>query len=176
MKCPSCQAYMRTIEYEGIEIETCGACGGEWLDFDELKKITDIRERHFDEPTRLAIVESHAYDGTPGKHLLDRDLVCPKCGDTTDPVNYGGGTGIIIDRCVGCNGVWLDDLELEKIQMLVEGWADKLSDDLQRYGGVLSDISVATEVLDETDEQTPSRLPLVGSFINACVNGILNIG
>ena len=32
MKCPRCSAEMRTIDYEGAEIETCPTCGGEWLD------------------------------------------------------------------------------------------------------------------------------------------------
>lgn len=175
MKCPSCQSYLRSIVYEGIEIESCDRCGGEWLDSDEIKKITDIREQQFDAETRRAINESHSYDGAPDRDMKDRDLMCPKCGSSTDPINYGGGTGLIIDRCSGCHGVWLDDQELEKVQMIVESWADALSDDLQKYGGVLSDIAVVTETLDETDEQTPSKIPFIGPFINACVNGIIRL-
>ena len=37
-------------------------------------------------------------------------LKCPKCGGTTDAINYGGDTGILIDRCTACQGVWLDEL------------------------------------------------------------------
>ena len=37
---------------------------------------------------------------------------CPKCGADLHTVRYGE---IDIDRCFGCNGLWLDDGELEKI-------------------------------------------------------------
>ena len=166
---------MRSIEYEGIAIESCECCGGECLDSDEIKKITDIREKRFDAETRRAITESHSYDGAQGSDPNDRDLVCPKCGSTTDPVNYGGDTGLIIDRCPSCKGVWLDDQELEKIQITIEGWEDALPDDLQQYGEILTDIAVSTDIFDETDEQQPSKIPLIGPFINACVNGIIKI-
>ena len=36
MNCPLCTSSLKTIHYEGIEIETCGSCEGEWLDADEL--------------------------------------------------------------------------------------------------------------------------------------------
>ena len=39
---------------------------------------------------------------------VDDDLICPKCSGQTDPVNYGGDSGIIIERCTDCHGVWLD--------------------------------------------------------------------
>ena len=171
MNCPHCHAPLREIEYEGIAIETCDSCGGEWLDSDELGKIVQIRERKFNEQERRAVAESTTITGVQ-LESVDRDLVCPKCGATTDPINYGGDTGIIIDRCTGCHGIWLDEGELEKVQMLVEGWDDALPDDLKKYGPKLRD--VAAEV-DQRDDVAPSRLPLIGPFINACINGILDI-
>jgi Zn-finger nucleic acid-binding protein len=162
---------MRTITYEGIDIETCDSCGGEWLDCDEIQKVTFLREVRFDEDERRAIAESTSITGIPLKNV-DRDLVCPKCGTTTDPVNYGGDTGIIVDRCTACGGFWLDAGELEKIQMVVEGWNDGLAGDLAQYRGTLRDVAVR---LDKEDDVRVSRIPLVGGFINACVNGILDL-
>ena len=37
---------------------------------------------------------------------------CPKCGHELQVIKY---RGIEIDRCFTCNGVWLDDGELEKL-------------------------------------------------------------
>ena len=37
---------------------------------------------------------------------------CPKCGNELHDVTF---RGVEIDRCVACNGVWLDDGELEKL-------------------------------------------------------------
>jgi Zn-finger nucleic acid-binding protein len=171
MICPNCQRTLRTVEYEGIQVETCDACAGEWLDAEELGKIVRIREVKFNEQQRRAIAESTSITGVPLEDV-DRDLNCPKCGATTDAVNYGGDTGIIIDRCTGCRGFWLDGGELEKVQMVVEGWDDALTDDLQQYGPKLR--NVAAE-LDRDDDVQVSHLPLVGQFINSAINGILDL-
>ena len=171
MICPNCQSHMATINYEGISIETCSECNGEWIDDAELGKIVQIREVRFDPDERRAIAESTTITGVVLKDV-DRDLQCPKCDGTTDAVNYGGDTGIIIDRCTSCRGIWLDEHELEKIQMVVEGWDDSLPEDLQRYAPKLRDIAVN---LDEADDVQISRLPLIGGFINSCINGILDV-
>jgi len=171
MKCPNCQEILTTIDYEGVEIETCSSCHGEWLDSDELGKIVQLREVKFDEGTRRAIAEATAITGVKLENV-DRDLTCPKCGGTTDAINYGSDSGIILDRCTQCHGFWLDNEELEKVQMLVEGWEDLLPDDLKEYSPMLHDIEVK---LDEEDDVKLSRLPFVGGFINSVMNGIIDL-
>ncbi len=167
MRCPSCDSGLRTITYEGIQIETCSGCGGEWLDQGELGHVNRAREVRFDEQERRAVAEATTIKGVRLENV-DRDLACPKCGGRTDAVNYGGDTGIIIDRCTGCGGIWLGGSELEKIQMVVEGWQDGLKDDLAKYAPKLR--KVAQEV-DRRDDVTFSRF----GFVNAIINGILDI-
>ena len=130
-----------------------------------------IQEVKFDPEERRAIAESTTITGVVLEDV-DRDLKCPKCDGTTDAVNYGGDAGIIIDRCTTCHGIWLDERELEKVQMVVEGWDDALPEDLQKYGPKLRDIAVK---LDEADDVQISRLPLIGGFINSAINGILDL-
>ncbi len=172
MNCPKCRAFLRTTQYEGIQIETCDSCQGEWLDADELGKIVKIREMKFSESERLAIVRSTTITGVRLDDV-DRDLPCPKCGGATDAINYGGDSGIIIDRCTQCRGFWLDDGELEKVQMLIEGWEDALPDDLAKHGQKLRDVEAR---LDREDDVHPSRIPVIGRFINSAINGILDLG
>ena len=167
MRCPNCQSTLRGKQYEGVSVESCGSCGGEWLDGQELGNVVRIRETRFSEPERRAIVESTTITGVSLPDV-DRNLTCPKCGGSTDPTNYGGDTGIIIDRCTSCHGFWLDGQELEKIQMLVEGWDDQLPEDLREYGTKLRDVAVQ---VDKSDDASPSRV----SFINSIINGILDI-
>ncbi len=171
MECPNCRAQLSAVTYEGIEVETCTACAGEWLDSDELGKIVRIRQEKFSEEERRAIAESTSLTGVILAHV-DRDLVCPKCGGSTDAVNYGGDTGIIIDRCTSCAGFWLDGDELEKIQALVEGWEDKLPEDLKKYGPQLREVAAK---VDREDDVEISQLPLIGPFINSVINGILDL-
>ena len=171
MKCPICENQLDTIEYEGIVLETCDVCCGEWLNADELDKVTCIREKKFNEEECRAIAESLTITGVRIDDV-DRDLVCPNCSCITDAINYGGDTGIVLERCAGCGGFWLDDGELEKVQMVIEGWEDALPDDLAKYGPVLRDIEVKADIEDDVEV---SRLPVVGRFINLCVNGVLDI-
>ena len=167
MQCPNCKQALRTMTYEGIQIETCDGCGGEWLDADELKHVVRAREKRFSEAERKAIAQATSYTGVKLEEV-DRDLLCPKCGGTTDPINYGGGTGIILDRCAACKGFWLGADELEKVQQLVEGWEDGLGDDLEQYGPKLRKIA------DEMDEADDARVSRFG-FVNVVINGILDV-
>ncbi len=171
MNCPNCTSELKSIQYEGITIETCPGCGGEWLDADELGHIVRIREVRFSDEERRAIDATAKIPGIPSQEI-ERDVTCPKCGNATGPINYGADTGIIIDRCGQCHGIWLDADELEKIQMLIETWKDNLPEDLKKYGPHLRKIAVE---LDRADDVTLSRLPIVGSYINAVVNGILDV-
>lgn len=167
MNCPNCQNSLRTIRYEGVEIETCDSCMGEWLDSDELGKIVKLREVIFSAEECRAAAEAASITGVVLKNV-DRDLKCPKCDGVTDPVNYGGDTGIIIDRCPMCQGFWLDNNELEKIQTLVEGWQDMLPEDLEKYSEMLHDLRAR---LDEEDDVQISRFKI----INVILNGILDV-
>ena len=97
----------------------------------------------------------------------DRDLQCPKCDGRTDAVNYGGDSGVVIDKCTGCGGIWLDAQEIEKVQMLVEGWRDNLPADLQQYGQKLRKVEAE---LDAADNVRVSRF----RFVNAIINGVLD--
>jgi Zn-finger nucleic acid-binding protein len=162
---------LRSLQYEGVDIESCDGCRGEWLDADELGKIVQLREERFDDELRRALAAAAPIRGVRLADV-DRDLTCPACGGQTDPVNYGGDTGIILDRCAACGGFWVEDEELEKVQMLVEGWHDALPEDLARYGPMLRDVEVR---MDAADDVHPSRIPLVGRFINTLVNKILDV-
>ena len=168
MKCPSCSASLSTIDYEGIRIETCSNCQGEWLDSGELRHVVTVREVRFNEEVRRAVAA--AVKITPVKLAeVDRDLPCPKCGGATDALNYGGDTGIVVDKCTGCGGIWVDGGELEKIQMVVEGWEDGLPADLARYAPRLRQIAA------EVEQKTRFKLSRF-AFINAVVNGIIDLG
>ena len=171
MKCPNCQEMLCTVSYEGVEIETCPACKGEWLDAGELGNIIRLREKRFNEQERQAIAKSATYTAV-SLDEADRDLLCPKCGGRTDAVNYGSGSGIIIDKCPACGGIWVDGGELEKIQALAEGWQDMLPEDLKQYGPKMRDIAAR---YDDEDNVGIARVPLVGGFLNLMVNGIVDI-
>jgi uncharacterized protein len=50
-------------------------------------------------------------------------MKCPKCGMNLVEIDY---KSIKVDRCSGCEGVWLDSGELAQIVKLEKGALDKL--------------------------------------------------
>jgi len=171
MECPACHGELSTVMYEGIDVETCPACGGEWLDSEELGKIVKIREERFTEEQRRAIADSTVRTAVVLDDV-DHDLLCPKCGGTTDALNYGGDSGIVIDRCTSCGGFWLDKEELEKIQALVEAWEEEVPEDVSKHG---PGIHEAFAKADRKAEVKVSRVPLVGPLLDMLVNGIIRL-
>ncbi len=167
MNCPQCKAELETIAYEGIQIETCPSCHGEWLDDSELGHVVRTREKRFTEDERRAVAAAKRITGIKPKDV-DRDLICPKCGGTTDAIHYGTDSGIVIDRCTSCRGIWLDGGELERVQALVEHWEDGLEGDLAKHGDRLRRIA------DEVEQRSTVNVSRF-AFMNAIINGILDI-
>ena len=55
-----------------------------------------------------------------------RDLYfmkCPKCGAQLEEIAFGG---VRIDKCFGCEGIWLDKGELEMIRKKEAGFVGAL--------------------------------------------------
>ncbi len=77
------------------------------------------------EKKKKAEVESHARMVEEEKHKLKElhYMHCPKCGMNLITIDY---KGIAVDRCSGCEGIWLDAGELEAITRLEKSGLDKL--------------------------------------------------
>jgi len=109
MKCPDDGIEMRRIDYRGINLEECPRCRGRWFDRGELTKAKDKT----DEDLRWL-------DFDPFQKEADKFRVpsegrkCPACGNAMEALTYRN-SGVVIDRCPACHGVWLHAGEFEKI-------------------------------------------------------------
>ncbi len=99
LKCPACGEVMFVAEYRGVEIDTCGSCGGVWLDGGELEALAG-----------LAVPPKERPDPTLGPPERD----CPICVHKLVKDRYGR-TDVVVDRCPYGDGVWLDAGELEQV-------------------------------------------------------------
>lgn len=71
---------------------------------------------------------------------------CPKCpAQDLVPFKYASNSGIILDKCPACAGIWLDKHELELVQALVEDWKIRVHHDASRFGGALESARVKSE-------------------------------
>jgi Zn-finger nucleic acid-binding protein len=104
IECPRCfvQATQSEVEVFGpnINIDVCPKCGGIWLDHGELKKL--LKDKKISDYLTKDI-------GTQSKSKL----VCPRCGGLMD---LERADEIEVDVCLNCNGVWLDQGELEDLK------------------------------------------------------------
>ena len=121
MNCPRCETALKESYYEGVEVDVCPRCGGEFVQGAMLPRIVKTRESTFS-PELLTEIEAHEpITGVPSSER-EHPLACPGCAGVLQSINYAGDTAVIVDRCGACDGVWLDGGELEKIQAILRQW------------------------------------------------------
>ena len=100
----------------------------------------------------------------------DNQLSCPICSAVElNRFNYASSSGIAIDRCPECRGIWLDKEEIENVQVLVEQWRSKLAEDMDEFGPLLDKIRQEAEARDQESTRI-SRF----AFVNAVLRRIMN--
>lgn len=166
--CPACDAALRAISYENIEIHSCDSCGGEFLDSQALAHIVRTREATFAADLRADLEDHRPAAGVPDDESK-RAVRCPACDNRMNVVNYAGDTGVFIDKCSVCAGVWLDRHELEKIQHLSEKWKDEASEQVREIATRLEDARLAAATKAGAGFQG-SRF----AFVNAIINRMLD--
>ena len=80
-------------------------------------------------------------------------------------LNYLGDTGVHLDRCPACHGLWLDHQELERVQVLVERWADDAPEQIRSIAGQLEEAREQA-ARETTGVFQASRFSLVNALIN----------
>ena len=100
MQCPACTHSLMIVEFNRIEIDLCPACGGCWLDEDEI-----------------GLIVSGDFQLPAGLNLKSRSASgrrCPHCRLRlrTGPLP---ATRVRVDACPMRHGLWLDAGELRAV-------------------------------------------------------------
>ena len=118
LPCPECRTPLQLIEVATnppMKIERCGTCFGMFFNPGELEAVlhqqTEAAVR-FDS----LMLEQIAADFGHRHDVIYRK--CPMCSERMSHFNFGGRSGVILDRC-GTHGLWLDGGELRR---LAEWW------------------------------------------------------
>jgi Zn-finger nucleic acid-binding protein len=164
MKCPKCDVELKPVIYEGVNIDTCESCEGEWLDKDEISQIIKAKEVVFT-PEEISKVEGVK---RPVETLVsdeEKQRMCPKCNVAMKKLNYSYSTGIIIDRCETCAGIWLDKDELENIQIVMEETDKKMPELAGKMNAVLDKIQEQSEQKQESQmREVCGESPVMRAF------------
>lgn len=112
MNCIRCKAPMKNVLIQNVAVDVCPDCHGIWLYGGELSKILEVEE------TKLAESEIAQFltgDKCTLRKEMSIESFCPSCQTPMATYVYCYDSGIKIDRCKECNGIWLDDGELKQI-------------------------------------------------------------
>ncbi len=168
MQCPQCSSVLESLEYEGAPIHGCNTCGGEFIGAEDLGRVVRLRQEQFSAELQSALAERQPSFGVPESETA-RALCCPGCGESMRVANYGGDSGVFVDRCERCQGIWLDQQELEKIQLLTERWADEAPQQLRALSNEL-ETARQTAAAQTNSAFSGSRF----AFVNAVINRLLD--
>jgi len=80
------------------------------MEFEKKKKEEEEKQKKLAEAKKKKLKELH-------------HMKCPKCGMELIEIDY---KAIKVDKCSGCEGVWLDAGELEMVSKLEKSGLDKL--------------------------------------------------
>jgi Zn-finger nucleic acid-binding protein len=108
MKCPNDRTDMVEKKLGSILLEECPSCGGIWFEKGELQFAKDALEPD------INWMEVEVLAPTEGDEISKSKKECPKDGTGMFQVPYGK-SGVNVDVCPACEGIWLDNHELEKI-------------------------------------------------------------
>jgi uncharacterized protein len=141
MNCPRCGSALKTVTYDGVEVEVCTACKGEWLQAGELEKIVEHHDEVFT-PAEIQSLDAVNQEIFTNENLDHDELNCPACANVRmEHFNYGDTSGIILHKCSECGGIWMDKDQLTKVEEVVDGWKADLGEDSAKYQPVLDKIA-----------------------------------
>lgn len=105
--CPLCRLLLVHGFVDHMHILHCPSCRGLLVDQELFITVIDyLRARS----TQPAI-------NPPAVNLaeLERELICPTCGRKMSTHLYGGPGNLVVDNCVHCRRLWLDNQEFTRI-------------------------------------------------------------
>jgi Zn-finger nucleic acid-binding protein len=97
---------MQDVQVAGTNLEECPRCGGLWISVEGFAHICS-------DPTSQEAAEAMKLPPPTPVDMQKRYLNCPQCSNPMGPMNYAGGSGIILHVCRG-HGMWLDRDELKQ--------------------------------------------------------------
>lgn len=110
MKCPKDGTELAPVKLAGVELDKCHHCDGIWLDHGELERIRAARMSEIEEELERQYGDPQF---TAGK--TDGYMVCPRCQARLQRI-AGVYTKVVqVDRCESCQGIWMDDGEINAL-------------------------------------------------------------
>ena len=156
-KCPRCKIFLSSKVFYNTEVNYCPKCLGIWFDDEELRWAKDEKDKD------LKWLDIDLWENKRKFKISRGERFCPSCRMPLYEVYYGD-SGIIVDVCNLCHGVWLDRAEFRKI---IE-WLRKEADYrvLNKYGKSLFDEAIEIFTGPETLKEEISDFLVILKLLN----------
>ncbi len=112
MKCPKCSD--ATLMNVLGQLDFCPECQGTWFDKGETAKYFTFEQ---DIPNLAAALAT----------AQKKSLSCPRCSSELEEIGYNGSSDLLLDRCTGCEGLWFDAEEVDKLMKLADNQESAMS-------------------------------------------------
>jgi Zn-finger nucleic acid-binding protein len=116
-KCPICKVPLSSSMLSGVEVDFCPKCLGLWFEEEELRLAKDEKDKN------LQWLDVDLWKNEKEFKISYGIRICPSCRMPLYEVYYGR-SGIIVDVCNLCRGIWLDRGEFKKIVEWLKEKAD----------------------------------------------------
>lgn len=164
MKCPHCNSPMNTVVEPDITTDVCAACGGIFLDKNELNVLA------------TGAAGDIEYGALNKKAVGDRfpARTCPRCsGKEMKKVYLLFESDLIFDFCPGCEGFFLDKGEVEEMNAeLIKAAAHQTAEE---YRGYIDKRLVCLERVDYLDNIARISPGALGNFSSPCSVSYLRV-
>jgi len=101
MLCPIDKKNLDKSIFYGVEVDYCPQCLGVWFEQDELRLAKDNKDEN------LKWFDIDLWHDWKHFNISHGERMCPSCRLPLYEVYYGG-SGVIVDVCNVCYGIWLD--------------------------------------------------------------------
>lgn len=109
MNCPICKKNkLSEIILRNVSVDNCSECLGSWFEKDELRLAKDAEDKN------INWLDIDLWEDTTKFKISPDQKLCPSCRLPLYEVEYGD-SGIKVDVCSLCFGIWLDRGEFKKI-------------------------------------------------------------
>jgi Zn-finger nucleic acid-binding protein len=100
-----------------MAVDVCTQCGGTYFDQGEF---STLARKCPDQLRKLEAVAKPTEAQPASAAAAAESLRCPGCAGPMGSYQYAECSGVWLHRCPRCNGVWVDDGELEAIEAHIE--------------------------------------------------------
>jgi len=115
MQCPVCNNLLHKLTIEGISSDSCSLYGSIWFSSgSDFAAAAERCARKSNLPLQDSI-KSRINTETEKSSAVGFSLNCPQCQIPMEKINYADDSGIFINRCHSCTGIWTSDIGLRKI-------------------------------------------------------------